>query len=295
MSKLAVVPPHSVRCCRLLMRLHIIRPQPCRFAFSCSRADRLRAANFTFGCRGASYIFCILPTLLRLGWALFFFCLPVAQAISEADGGDLEGGGKDLTAVRRALFLAIWLPFTIYAFGPYSPGLTFDPKDAELAAQLCGWICCGSRRCGGILPPVSTRAFENLIKGLRACRRSIVGSRYFLRCTAGHKFLSSFYMYALGFCVCSCLLRSFVMFACCAAFCARVALFRLPSQAICMSATLKPPDQNLKGTALRASAGRSSCSLRSVTVVIPQEGAPVARQVAHSVESPTRPSRHALS
>ncbi|CAN0057655.1 unnamed protein product, partial [Hapterophycus canaliculatus] len=60
----------------------------------------------------------------------------VLKAISDAGGGDLEGGGKDLTAVRRALLLATWFALTAYAFGPWSPGATVDPKDLELATQL---------------------------------------------------------------------------------------------------------------------------------------------------------------
>lgn len=61
------------------------------------------------------------------------------QAVSGGAGVGEEqgGGGNDLTAVRRALLLAIWLPFTAYAFGPWSPGATGDPKDLELVTHLC--------------------------------------------------------------------------------------------------------------------------------------------------------------
>ncbi|CBN78927.1 hypothetical protein Esi_0157_0006 [Ectocarpus siliculosus] len=59
------------------------------------------------------------------------------KAASGAGAGEgRDGDGRDLTAVRRALLLAIWLPFTIYAFGPWSPGATGDPKDIELVTHL---------------------------------------------------------------------------------------------------------------------------------------------------------------
>lgn len=58
----------------------------------------------------------------------------MTQAVS---GEEQEGGGQDLTAVRRALLLAVWLPFAAYAFGPWSPGATGDPKDIELVTHLC--------------------------------------------------------------------------------------------------------------------------------------------------------------
>ncbi|CAM9325133.1 unnamed protein product [Ectocarpus sp. 12 AP-2014] len=59
------------------------------------------------------------------------------KAASGAGAGEgRDGDDRDLTAVRRALLLAIWLPFTIYAFGPWSPGATGDPKDIELVTHL---------------------------------------------------------------------------------------------------------------------------------------------------------------
>eukprot|EP00752_Nemacystus_decipiens_P014794 g13171.t1 len=51
-------------------------------------------------------------------------------------GGEEGGDGNDLTAARRALLLAIWLPFTAYAFGPWSPGSVGDPKDFEIITHL---------------------------------------------------------------------------------------------------------------------------------------------------------------
>ncbi|CAM9386876.1 unnamed protein product [Scytosiphon promiscuus] len=58
------------------------------------------------------------------------------KAISDADSEDLGSGVKDLTAVRRALVLTIWVAFVAYALGPWSPGSTGDPKDVVLATEL---------------------------------------------------------------------------------------------------------------------------------------------------------------
>lgn len=62
--------------------------------------------------------------------------MQAASGVGEEQGG----GGNDLTAVRRALFLAIWLPFTAYAFGPWSPGYVGDPNDFEILTHLCEFV-----------------------------------------------------------------------------------------------------------------------------------------------------------
>eukprot|EP00903_Cladosiphon_okamuranus_P020227 g18566.t2 len=62
----------------------------------------------------------------------------VAGALKAVSGvGEGQGGsGNDLTAVRRALVLAVWLSLIAYAFGPWSPGAAFDPRDTEILTHL---------------------------------------------------------------------------------------------------------------------------------------------------------------
>lgn len=85
------------------------------------------------------------------------------QAVSDgaSAGEEQGGGGSDLTAVRRALLLAIWLPFTAYAFGPWSPGATGDPKDIELVTHLCEFFFFF---CFGVFPQ------NNAVRVPRVCR-----------------------------------------------------------------------------------------------------------------------------
>lgn len=69
-------------------------------------------------------------------------CSPRDGRLTQASGVDEEqgGGGNDLTAIRRALVLAVWLPFAAYAFGPFSPGSIGDPKDFEILTHLCEFV-----------------------------------------------------------------------------------------------------------------------------------------------------------
>lgn len=48
-----------------------------------------------------------------------------------------EEEGRDLTGLRRTVLLGVWLCFVAYAFGPWSPGASGDPKDIELVTHLC--------------------------------------------------------------------------------------------------------------------------------------------------------------
>lgn len=63
------------------------------------------------------------------------------QAVPGAGGEEGEvDAGRDLSGFRRALLLSFWLPFTAYAFGPWSPGGAADPKNFELVTTLCKWL-----------------------------------------------------------------------------------------------------------------------------------------------------------
>lgn len=61
------------------------------------------------------------------------FCYMFCQAVSES--GNEEQ--RDLSDLRRTLFLAIWILFSVYAFGPWSPGFIGDPADINLIISTC--------------------------------------------------------------------------------------------------------------------------------------------------------------
>lgn len=57
------------------------------------------------------------------------FCQAVSETGSEEQ--------RDLSGLRRTLFLTIWAPLFLYAFGPWSPGSVGDPADTDLIINLC--------------------------------------------------------------------------------------------------------------------------------------------------------------